>query len=208
MASTVITPITTGFITYQVAQFGQEAVAGYGVASRVEGLILLVFMALSAGVAPFIGQNFGAQKFERVKNGFRWCYRFSLVYGSIAALLMAISCTIIAGWFTDNDIAISTAKLHMRIVPVSYLALGIAMTATSSFNAIGNPVPGMFVSLTRTILLYAPLAFLLANLFGLVGVFAAACIANVSAGGIGFVWFRKVLAQYDKDTVIAQKANA
>jgi Na+-driven multidrug efflux pump len=60
----------------------------------------------------------------------------------------------------------------------------------------------MFVSLTRTILVYAPLAFILANLFGLVGVFAAACAANLIAGGVGVIWFRRVL----KKTVAEQQA--
>ena len=59
------------------------------------------------------------------------------------------------------------------------------MTTNSSFNAIGKPIPAMFVSLTRTILVYAPLAFLLAKSFGLIGVFAAACTANFIAGGVG-----------------------
>ena len=207
MAATAITPITTAFITYQVAQFGQEAVAGYGVASRVEGLGLLAFMALSAGVMPFIGQNYGARRYDRLENGFRWCNRFSLIYGSIAAGLLAISCTLIAGWFTDNEIAITTAELHLKIVPVSYLALGIAMTATNSFNAIGKPLPGMFISMTRTILVYAPLAFLLARLFGLVGIFVAASLANVTAGVIGFFWFRQVLGQFHRSEAPVSRRN-
>jgi Na+-driven multidrug efflux pump len=76
------------------------------------------------------------------------------------------------------------------------------MCVNSSFNAIGKPMPAMFVSLTRTILVYAPLAFILANLFGLVGVFAAACAANLIAGGVGVIWFRRVL----KKTVAEQQA--
>ena len=71
-ASSLIAPITTAFITYQVAQFGQEAVAGFCVASRVEGLALIAVMALSGAMMPFIGQNFGAQIFDRVRDGVTW----------------------------------------------------------------------------------------------------------------------------------------
>ncbi len=109
---------------------------------------------------------------------------------------------LIAGVFTDNPQAISTAQMHMWIVPISYIALGFAMTANSSFNAIGKPLPAMFISLTRTILVYAPLAFLLARLFGLIGVFAAACTANFIAGGVGRIWFQRL---YQK-TVTEDKA--
>jgi putative MATE family efflux protein len=195
MTSSLIVPMTTAFITYQVAQFGQEAVAGFGVASRVEGLALIAVMALSAAVTPFVGQNFGAQNFERVKEGVKWAYRFSLTYGLVIAGVLALTAGLIAGLFTDDPKAQATATMHMRIVPISYFALGIAMTVNSSFNAIGKPMPGMFVSLTRTILIYAPLAFLFAHLFGLVGVFAAAFTANLIAGTLGFFWFRRTLTR-------------
>jgi len=201
-ASSLIAPVTTAFITYQVAQFGQEAVAGFGVASRVEGLALMALMALSAAITPFVGQNFGGQQYDRVKQGVRWCYRFSLIYGLIGAAFLAITSGYIAGFFTEDPKAIATAQMHLRIVPISYLALGFAMTANSSFNAIGKPMPAMFISLTRTILVYAPLAFLFANLFGLIGVFVAACTANFMAGGVGRVWFRLAYAK----TVAEDKA--
>jgi hypothetical protein len=72
MASSLIAPMTTAFITYQVAQFGQEAVAGFGVASRIEGVSLMALMALSAAVTPVVGQNYGALKFDRVQAGVNW----------------------------------------------------------------------------------------------------------------------------------------
>lgn len=194
MASSLIAPMTTAFITYQVAQFGQEAVAGFGVASRVEGVSLLILMALSAAVTPMVGQNYGATNLERVQQSVNWCYRFSLLYGVAVAALVATCSGFIAVAFTDDATAIATAKMHMRIVPISYLALGMAMTANSAFNAIGKPIPGMFVSMTRTILVYAPLAFLFARMFGLVGIFAAACTANFIAGGLGYGWFRMVFS--------------
>jgi len=204
-ASSLIAPITTAFITYQVAQFGQEAVAGFGVASRVEGITLMALMALSAAITPFVGQNFGGQQYDRVKQGVRWSYRFSMVYGLIVAAILALTSGVIAGFFTEDPKAIATAQMHLRIVPISYLALGFAMTANSSFNAIGKPLPAMFISLTRTILVYAPLAFLLAKLFGLIGVFAAACTANFIAGGIGRFWFQLLYAKtVAEDKVVLQ----
>lgn len=194
MASSLIAPMTTAFITYQVAQFGQEAVAGFGVASRIEGVSLLILMSMSAAVTPMVGQNYGATNLERVQQSVNWCYRFSLLYGLGVAAVIATSSGFIAGAFTDHPDAIATATMQMRIVPISYAVLGMAMTANSAFNAIGKPLPAMFVSMTRTILVYAPLAFLFARLFGLVGIFAAACTANFIAGGVGYAWFRMVFS--------------
>lgn len=195
MTSAAVAPVTTAFITYQVARFGQASVAGYGVASRIEGMVLLVLVALGTAVTPFVGQNFGAGRMDRVAKGISWCQRFSVAYGLSVAILLAIIAPYVVRLFTDDAVAISTALMHMRIVPASYLAIGFALAASNSFNAIGKPMPGMIISLTRTILVYAPLAWLLSSIFGLVGIFAAACAANVIAGAVGLLWYRAIFAQ-------------
>lgn len=201
MASSLIAPITTGFITYQVAKFGQETVAGFGVASRLEAFFILALMALAAAAAPFVGQNHGAQQFNRVNEGVNWCFKFSLKYGLLVAAVVAIAAPSIARLFTDEPVAIETAVLHMRIVPISYLALGMAMVANTVFNAIGKPMPGMAISLSRTVMVYAPLAFILSHWFGLVGIFAAACAANFISGAIGVIWLRTTFSSIEKKVV-------
>lgn len=194
MTSTAIAPVTTAFITYQVSQFGQAAVAGFGVASRIESLSLLVLMALGTAVTPFVGQNFGAGRMDRVRKGVTWCQQFSVGYGLLVALALLIAAPWIVAAFTSNETATATALLHLRIVPISYFAIGFALAASNSFNAIGRPLPAMVIAMTRTILVYAPLAHLLAWLFGLIGVFVAASIANLLAGVIGFIWYRRMFA--------------
>ncbi|MCL4779212.1 MAG: MATE family efflux transporter [Gammaproteobacteria bacterium] len=195
MTSAAVAPVTTAIITYQVARFGQASVAGYGVASRIEGMVLLVLVALGTAVTPFVGQNFGAGRMDRVAKGISWCQRFSVAYGLSVAVLLAVIAPYVVRLFTGDEVAISTALMHMRIVPASYLAIGFALAASNSFNAIGKPMPGMIISLTRTILVYAPLAWLLSSVFGLVGIFAAACAANVIAGAVGLLWYRVIFAQ-------------
>jgi Na+-driven multidrug efflux pump len=158
-------------------------------------MVLLVLIALGTAVTPFVGQNYGAGRMDRVANGIRWCQRFSVAYGLSVAVLLAIAAPHVAGLFTDDATAISTALMHMRIVPASYLAIGFALAASNSFNAIGKPMAGMVISLTRTILVYAPLAWLLSGTLGLVGIFAAACTANVMAGAVGLLWCRAIFAR-------------
>jgi len=178
-----------------VAQFGQEAVAGFGVASRIEGLTIMALMALSAGMTPFVGQNFGAKRLDRVEGGIRWAYRFSLFYGLGVAAVIGLLAPFIAAIFTKSPEAQHAAVLQMRIVPLGYLALGVSMAVNGSFNAMGKPMAAMIVSLTRTILVYAPLAWVLSSLFGLVGIYVAACTASLVAGALGFFWFRLTLEE-------------
>jgi putative MATE family efflux protein len=204
LTSSLVAPLTSAFITSQVARFGHEAVAGAGMAGRVEGLTLMALMSLSAALTPFTGQNFGAGRLDRVREGVRFAYRLSLFYGVSVAVVMFVA----GGWIADlsnlSGAAKAAALLQMHIVPVSYMALGCSMAVNGALNALGKPMAAMFVSLSRTILVYAPLAWLLPILFGLKGIFIAAAAANFISGGIGVAWFRLAF----NETVADQQAKA
>lgn len=195
LTSGLVAPVTTAFITSQIASFGQESVAGFGVASRLEGISVLAFMALSAAMTPFTGQNFGAQRLDRVREGVNFAYRFSLAYGIVIAVLLQLFGGRIADLFGLEGAAKETALLQMHIVPLSYVALGCAMTVNGALNALGKPIAAMWVSMSRTIAVYAPLAWVLSHFFGIIGIFIAAASANFVSGGIGALWFRSVLSE-------------
>lgn len=195
LTSSLVAPITTAFITSQVAFYGHHAVAGFGMAARLEGLTLLAMMSLSAAMTPFTGQNYGAGNLERVREGVRFAYRFSLIYGTCMAVFMFVA----GGWLTElfdlEPEAREAALLQLHIVPISYMALGCSMTVNGALNALGKPVAAMFVSLSRTIIVYAPLAWVLSHYFGLIGIFIAAAAANFVAGGVGIAWFRVAFSE-------------
>jgi putative MATE family efflux protein len=190
LASSLAAPLTTAFITSQVASYGHEAVAGFGMAARVEGLTLMALMALSAAMTPFTGQNFGAGRLDRVRDGMSFAYRFALIYGLCVAAILFLAGGLLTSAFGLNPGAREAALLQMHIVPISYTALGCSMAVNGALNAMGKPMAAMFVSLSRTIMVYAPLAWLLSHFFSLVGIFVAAAVANFVSGGIGAGWFR------------------
>ncbi len=203
LTSSLVAPITTAFITHQIATYGAESVAGFGMASRLEGLFLLALMSLSAAMTPFVGQNYGAGRLDRVREGVNFAYRFALIYGIAVAVLLQVFGDFIAGLFGVTGQARDTALLHMHIVPLSYIAIGCAMTVNGALNALGRPMAAMWVSLSRTVAVYAPLAWVLSQFFGVIGIFIAAASANFIAGGIGVLWFRYAL----KSTVADQNAR-
>jgi Na+-driven multidrug efflux pump len=204
LTSSLAAPLTTAFVTSQMARFGSEAVAGFGTASRLEGLSALALMALSAGLTPFVGQNYGAGKLERVRDGMNWGFRFSLVYGFAVALVLLVAGGAIASAFGLEGAARDTALQHMHLVPFTYAALGCSMAVNGALNALGKPVAAMLVSLSRTVLVYAPLSFVGAYFFGTIGIFVAAATANCVAGGLGVLQFRRAL----RETLARQQAKA
>ncbi len=185
-----IIPIATGVITAMLAQYGPETVAGFGVASRVESLTLVMFYALSAIIGPFVGQNVSANRSERIYRALWLCTLFCVGSGLLIAVALALSGGWITSLFSDNADVISVAALFLLIVPISYGAYGMVMVMNATFNGMGKPMPAVHISVARMVVIYVPLAFLLERFFGVAGIFAAYAAANMITGVISYAWAR------------------
>ena len=190
-----IIPIATAVVTAMLARHGPDAVAGFGVASRIESLTLVMFYALSAIIGPFVGQNLTSGKADRIYRALFLCTVFCLASGlGIAAVLAALS-GFLPGLFTDSEDIQNVSRLFLLIAPISYGAYGMVMVMNASFNGMGKPIPAVYVSVARMIVIYVPLGFLLDNLIGVAGIFAAYAVANVITGMMAYVWARASIAQ-------------
>ena len=85
-----VVPIGTAIITAMIAVYGPEAVAGFGVASRIESMTLVVFYAMSAVIGPFVGQNLSAGKEDRILQALKLCMVFCVVSGLVMAAGLAL----------------------------------------------------------------------------------------------------------------------
>ena len=199
VASNLIAPMSTALVTSLISSFGQSAVAAFGLASRLEAFIIIIFMALGGAIAPFVGQNFGAQEFDRLKQGFVFCVAFSFIYALFCIGFFILSVDTLLGFFTTDPEVIKTAKIQLLYCPWGYGFLGLAVIANGSFNAVGKPMPAMTISIGRTLLVYVPLAYWLASSMGIRGVFIAQVLANLLAGIVGFIWYQNVFKQLRLD---------
>ncbi|MBT8132297.1 MAG: MATE family efflux transporter [Gammaproteobacteria bacterium] len=185
-----IIPVATGVITAMLAKYGPEAVAGFGVASRVESLTLVMFYALSAIIGPFVGQNISGNRPDRIFRALKLCTVFCLSSGLVIAGLLALSGEWVPSLFSENSEVRSVASLFLLIVPVSYGAYGMVMVMNASFNGMGKPMPAVHISVGRMMILYVPLAFVAERFFGVAGIFAAYAAANVITGILSYAWAR------------------
>lgn len=189
-ATNAIIPIATGVITAMLARYGPEAVAGFGVASRVESLMLVLFYALSAVIGPFVGQNIAAGKADRIFEALRLCMIFCVGTGFVIAALLAFSGAWLPTLFSDNPEVTDVSTKFLMIAPISYGAYGMVMVMNASFNGMGKPMPAVHISVARMALIYIPLAFVAERFFGITGIFVAYAFANIVSGVIAFTWAR------------------
>ncbi len=184
----MINPAALGVVTALIAVHGPEAVAAFGVGTRLEALGMVAMFAMSAVVGPIAGQNWGAGQLDRVHELVRLMIRFSIIYGLSIAAVFALAGPFIAPWFADNPAVYEITTLYLWIVPVSLMGHGILMNVCALFNGIGKPVSSIMLTVIRMGVLYLPLAALLSPIYGPIGIFTAALIANLGVGLAAALW--------------------
>ena len=183
-----IVPLSNGIVVSMIAVFGIDAVAGFGVAMRIEPLVLIPFFALSAVSSPFVGQNSGAGLQDRLLEARRVTTRFCIVFGILFAVVLDLAAFPLAAVFTESESIQRITVNYLWLVSASYGAWGLTMSVCSSFNGLGTPMPALILSALRVLVFFLPLAFLGRTLYGLPGLFGASAMANFLVGLLAFVW--------------------
>ena len=118
------------------------------------------------------------------------CAIFCIASGVLIATILALLSGFLPGLFSSNEHVTSVTRLFLLIAPIGYGAYGIVMVMNAAFNGLGNPLPGVVISVTRIMALYLPLSFLASRVWGIGGIFAAYAAANMLAGLMGYLWAR------------------
>lgn len=188
MLTNTIVPISNAIIVAMIATYGVDAVAGFGVAIRIEPIALIGFYALSAVTSPFMGQNVSAGKVERLEEARKVIGKFCVGYTLVLAVVIGLLAQPVAALFSDTVAIQSVAVDYLWIMVISYGGYGMVMSVCSAFNGVGYPLPGVAISAARAMVLFLPLALLGQWAIGLNGIFFAAAFSNLGIGLVGYLW--------------------
>ncbi|MDN3475208.1 MATE family efflux transporter [Pseudoalteromonas sp. APC 3355] len=189
----MLTPVAMAVMTALVAHHGPEAVAAFGVGSRIESIASILVLALSMTLPPFVSQNFGAGKLCRVKEAYTGTLKFVMVWQfAIYVLLIAFS-GVISQLFGKEQAVIDVIKLFIYTIPLSYGLQGVIILSNSSFNALHKPMNALVLSVIRLFIFYVPFAYIGNEIAGLLGLFIGAAIGNLFTAIVAYKWFMKKL---------------
>lgn len=181
LASTII-PVLGAILTAWFADYGAAAVAGFGVAVRLETFMLIPAMAVGSGIGPLAGQNWGAGHFDRLQEVIRKATWFCVMFGLLATIMMVLGARPIAALFTNDPVAFEFAILFMQIVPIGYIALFYVQTLGSILNAIGKPVQALALNAAKAFLMIVPFVWFGQIVAGPSGMFVGIAVAHLLAG--------------------------
>ncbi len=216
IGTNLVVPVGIGLITALLANYGEYAVAAFGVASRIESLMLTVFMGLAAVIGPFVGQNWGAGQHDRAREGVKRSYMVSLIWGAFSFVLLALLGEPIGKIFVFASDSIKSnpelmaraedmihiIKTYLIIVPIGYMFRGIIMVAGTSLNVLNKPLQAAFLTVLNVFILYIPLAYLGSYLIDIDGLFYAALISMTITGIVAYIMMKQQLYS-EKNLVIA-----
>ena len=154
-------------ISAVVVTFGEAALAAYIIAKRAEGIIHLVTDGLGAASGTLVGQNLGARQVKRARETLFWALGFATVTMGLVSILFFAGPHLLATMFSRDPELIGLASTWLRIIAISYVALGIGQVLNESLNRAGDTGTVMIMNLMRYWGIEVPLAFLLAKVAGL-----------------------------------------
>lgn len=202
-----IAPFATQIANSLVQVIANNALKTYGndlaigamtVISSLNIIFMMPIFGINQGCQPIIGFNYGAKKYERAKEAFKYATIAACVICIIGFISIQCFPTQIISLFNNDPelttLAIKGIRIYLLMMPV----VGINIVATSYYQSIGKAKISMFVSLLRQVILLIPFTIILPKFIGLDGVWAAGACADSLSVIITLVLLKKEFKQLDK----------
>jgi len=191
--SLILMPVSATVITRLLSRFGHEAIAATGAAGRIEMFAFMVPMALGISLTPFVSQNFGANRMDRVRQAQRFSARFAIGYGAAVAAAFFLAAPWLAAAFTDDPAVARILVSYVRIVSFGYGLMEVHRYCGFFLTGMHRPVAATALNAIRVLVLLIPLSFLGAHLWGIRGVFAGRLATDLAVGIVGLAWVARAL---------------
>ncbi|MCP5071864.1 MAG: MATE family efflux transporter [Rhodobacteraceae bacterium] len=198
------TPFGNYILTKVIASYGDAAVAGWAVVSRIAVLSFGGIFSLSGAIGSIIGQNYGAQQMDRVKQTYKDALVFCLVYTLVAWGLLAIFHVQVARLFNLGPEATVVLTAFMLIAAGGYVFSGALFVSNAAFNNLGKPIYSTACNWFRDGILIYPCCVAMGWLYAAPGVVYGQALAAVVAGSVavffGWKFVVKLAARSTKTT--------
>lgn len=201
--NSILMSVSNILVNNQMAHHGDMAVAGLGVAMKVNMIVVMLLIGLGAGIQPLLGYCFGAGNRKRYMD----VLKFSTVLALCMSLLMTAICYFGAGFlvkaFLDDQAAYQYSIQFARIYIYSGPIMGILFVFINAIQSMGAALPALILNISRQGLIYIPVLFLFRKIFDTPQMLAAAQpVTDYAAAALAVILFsvsfRKYFRRHEK----------
>lgn len=204
----VATPVSAAIVTRLVAEYGHAAVAATGVAGRIEMFAFMIPMAVGMSLIPFIAQNFGANRMDRIREARRGTMIFAVLYGVFIGAVFIASAGSMARVFSSDASVVEVLRSYIYITCAGYGMMEVHRYAGFCMTGTNQPFKASMLNVFRALVLLIPLSLMGNHLFKLNGIFGARCLTDLLAGMIGIWWSGRMLKRVQNQMRTVQSQDS
>lgn len=179
------------FTTQLAAKWGYAAMAAQSVGGQIEAISWMSAGGLSTALGAFVGQNFGAKRFDRIRKAYRIAMGMGIVIGAIAGIIFYLFGDQIFATFVKDKATAFEGGRYLQILAFSQLFMLTEMVTAGAFNGLGRTKPPTVIGIVFNAL-RIPLAYslVLIPVLGVQGVWWAITISSILKGVVSPIWYR------------------
>lgn len=176
----LLSSISMGLTNAAASIYGDSALAAFGVVTRITALGSYVVFGFTDGYQPIAGYNYGAKKYDRLKEATKLSFKWTSVFCIAVALIFIIFPAQIISMFSKNDaMLINIGIKALRANGIIFTMFGFEMVCMALFLALGKGMEGAILSICRQGLFFIPAILILPNFCGIEGVIWAQPVADL-----------------------------
>lgn len=173
--------ISNSVLNSLIASYSNVAVAGLGIAKKIDMMGMAIAQGMTQGVLPLIGYNYASGNHERMKSIIRLTVKYSLIISFSGAVILFLFAENVSSLFIQNIETIHYGSIFLKIICVSMPTTSITMMIITTFQAIGLSKQPTFLSMLRKGALDVPLMLIFNSAIGIFGISLATPCADIMA---------------------------
>lgn len=193
----ILFTIIAMYVATKVLEFGEQPMAVQRVGSQIESLAWMIASGFQVALASFVGQNFGAEKYDRIKEGYRTAMKYLIPYGILVNVVLFVLARPLFSIFFDDPTTLDIGTTYLRILSISQLFMIVELASAGVFNGLGMTAYPSIVGVTGN-LLRIPAAIFLGASIGYAGIFWGVSLSSVLKGIVLVIWLVYFLRKLGK----------
>lgn len=194
-----ISSIMTFGMNLILGMFSSTAVAVFGVYFKLQSFIFMPVFGLNNGMVPIVAYNYGARNKQRIITTIKYSISTAVIIMLLGFLVFQLFPESLLKIFNASDELLAIGVPALKIISISFIFAGFCIIVGSVFQALGNGVLSLMVSIARQLLVILPVAYAFAKLFGLHAVWYSIPIAEIVSVSLSTMFLVHIYKKQIKD---------
>lgn len=172
--------------------FSITAVSVFGVYYKLQNFIFMPIYGLTTGMIPIVAYNYGAKQKKRILDTVKLSTCISVIIMFIGLIIFQLFPLKLLSLFNASDEMLEMGIPALRIISISFIFAGISLTLSATFQALGNGIYSLFISMVRQLLVILPVSYFFARFLGLKMIWFAFPISEFVALLLGIILLKRI----------------